>query len=378
MAEADKKTAEWDEIMAKVPEATRESEDKANVNLARHELDADPSTNLHDLSDVDIDLDGELPEIPALLRGPDEKLFLSQGDVGIFVAPGGFGKSRALAQLLFSIATGTPWLGTFKPSGIGKVAMCFGEEKPDRIYRRLIAAYQGLKKELPGDIPPQDEIKKNISFLSLRGLNARFQNDDNTPSDFYFKLRQALKNKGPFSLIILDPASRFMGRKAEIDNALATDFMSFAERLTEDLDGNPTVVVTHHANKGAIRGKSDQSSARGSSALIDAPRWASGLERFMDSDEEKLLLPEHMRSTNYLRFINTKNNDGPRCDPIYLKMIDPGYLITLDYEELGFLKEAFSTQHGDNIKTPKKIGKTSNYGTQSKSRRCLSEVIKYV
>ena len=62
--------------------------------------------------------------------------FLPLGKVGLFVSPGGVGKTTVLSQLAISVATGLPWLG-FEVASPGKVFLGLGEEDKDEVHRRL-------------------------------------------------------------------------------------------------------------------------------------------------------------------------------------------------------------------------------------------------
>jgi hypothetical protein len=117
---------------------------------------------------------------------------------------------------------------------------------------------------------------------SFTGMDASFIHQGQ-PTGFYNKLLISLKAKEPaegWSCIILDPISRFLGADAETDNAAATQFIALLERLSLELRGNPTVIFGHHMNKSGVSGVgTDQSAARGSSALTDGVRWQANLEK---------------------------------------------------------------------------------------------------
>jgi AAA domain len=231
----------------------------------------------------------EAPQSPRLINYMDNNIpkpFIRKGIVGMLVGAGGVGKTHALAQLAISIATGTDWLGKFPIEQPGYVFMGLGENAADDIHRLLRKIVIGLsKKDLNHtffDKDPFLEAGKRLAVMSFTGSDATFVHQGH-PTAFFEDFLSQLKSKEPeegWSCIILDPISRFLGADAETDNAAATRFISLLERMTLELKGSPTVLFGHHMNKSGVGSKTtDQSAARGSSALTDGVRWQANLER---------------------------------------------------------------------------------------------------
>ena len=129
----------------------------------------------------------------------------------------------------------------------------------------------------------------------MRGKDQRFIDEKGKATKTYLDLKKALENNPDIQLVILDPASRFMGPETETNNAAATDWVNLIDALTL-VGGKPTVLVSHHTNKTAIRpiGNDkkpvfDQSMCRGASALVDGFRWVLGLQRSQDIDKSKTI-----------------------------------------------------------------------------------------
>ena len=102
-----------------------------------------------------------------------------------------------------------------------------------------------------------------------------------------------------WSLIILDPASRFAGAEAEKDNGAATRFFQVLETLT-GAPGNPSVLVAHHTSQDARKTAStDATAARGATALSDAARWQAGLVNLPRYDGAPDLVSFAMQKNNY-------------------------------------------------------------------------------
>ena len=80
-------------------------------------------------------------------------------------------------------------------------------------------------------------------------------------------------------MIILDPISRFLGPDSENDNIAATFFISLLEKITLELRGKPTLLFGHHMSKQGLNNpETNQTAARGASAITDGARWQTNLE----------------------------------------------------------------------------------------------------
>ena len=199
------------------------------------------------------------------------------GKVGLLAAPGGVGKSSALAWLAIAIATGRPWFGLTVPRP-GKVALILGEETAVDIARKLHFGARALR------LTPEEQADahKNILTLGTAGQSVallRTDRDGNLhPSAFADQLFAELSQEGPWRALLLDPLSRFSHAETETDAAAATRTVEALERLAT-LPGNPSLLVAHHSRK-LGRGESGMTGddIRGSSALRDGVRWAAVLD----------------------------------------------------------------------------------------------------
>lgn len=274
------------------------------------------------------DFDRPPPPAKMLLRysQADDSLhdFLPLGKVGLFIAPGGTGKTQALTQLAVAVATGRPWLDRFHPQGgPGGVLLALGEETRDEVQRRLWKAHSPNNKlSLPPDA--RAHYLANLHTLPLAGVPVQFLNRYSNPSPVFGSLRQLLTDKAPpggWRLIILDPASRFMGLDTETDNHAATCFIQLAEQLTE-APGSPTVLLAHHTRKGSPSGKDW---ARGSSALTDGARWVASLQPYPKPDGET----DNAEYNGLLALSLDKSNYTPRLpEPIPLRFDQNGSLVS--------------------------------------------------
>ncbi len=267
----------------------------------------------------------EAPPRRALLE-KDNECVLPMGKVGFFVGEGGVGKSWALTQLAISVATGTSWLQNFNvpEDAVGGVIMAMGEEDPEEMHRRIrhITEHLNLASHNLSD------LDKRLWPLPLAGHFMEFL-DDGERSFEHERFEQMLRLQAPedgWKLVILDPASRFMGVDAEKDNAFATRFVQLLERLTS-LPGNPTVLCAHHTTKTSRAGGAGARSvaARGASALTDGARWQGNLTPAFDEGAGEFI--EDMAV-----FQISKSNYGPKPAPLYLKRKENSGVLIPTYE----------------------------------------------
>lgn len=251
------------------------------------------------------------PPRRALLQ-KDGECILPLGKVGFFVGEGGVGKSWALSQLSVAVATGTDWLETFQVPGeaIGGVVMAMGEEDTEEMHRRVhhVVSHLDMASHHLSD------LEQRLWPLPLSGHFMEFL-EEGERSFEHERFEQQLRQLAPadgWRLIVLDPASRFMGVDAEKDNAFATRFVQLLERLTS-LPGNPTVLCAHHTTKTSrIQGGQRAIAARGASALTDGARWQGNLTPALDEGTGEML-----EDTAIFRI--SKSNYGPKPPALFLK-----------------------------------------------------------
>lgn len=259
------------------------------------------------------------------LPGEERELFLPQGKTAMIAAAGGTGKTTLLVGLALSVATGKPWLGHYPVEGLGKVLLALGEEDAEEMHRALFWQAQNLG--ITDTAEARQLVYERVHALPLAGTRSAFiepgagvdqenggllpghEYPDWTPA--FVQLRQYLKEHGPWALIVLDPASRFMGPDAEVDNAAATRFIEMLELLSQ-APGAPTVLIAHHTNKASLQaGRATQADARGSSALTDGIRWQASLKHVALADG----VPN---KGNRIVLEVTKTNYGPATPPLHM------------------------------------------------------------
>jgi RecA-family ATPase len=230
---------------------------------------------------------------------------LPVGKVGLLAAPGGVGKSSALAWLALAIATGRPWFGLSIPRP-GAVALILGEETSADVLRKLYFGARAL--HLTAD--ELEAVQQRVFSMGTAGTDVALLQADRQgqlhPSPFAEQLSRDLSEKGPWRAILLDPLSRFSHAETEIDAAAATRTVEALERLSA-LPGTPAVLVAHHTRKlGRAEGATGDD-IRGSSALRDGVRWAAVLEALEAREGDPRLPPQ---AQGAVRLSVVKSNVG--------------------------------------------------------------------
>ena|SRR5579871_2757097 len=268
------------------------------------EKDAEPEKNTFDHLK-------NLGELEWLIKGPPSRKylfsvnenegFLPAGKTSMIISPGGCGKTFLLTHCALAAATGTNWLHT-KANAPIKVLFIAAEEDESELWIR----FYNMSKNLGFHKNPEllSLACKNIIPFASRGMCQRLIDNKGEPKKYYEDLKSFLSQNEDIKLVILDPASRFMGAETETNNAAATDFITLIDVLTM-VGGQPTVLIAHHTNKSALNPVSDdklptfsQSFSRGSSALIDGCRWMLGIQRSETKNSQRSVFIKVLKS-NY-------------------------------------------------------------------------------
>ena len=287
-AELDEKSKE--ELLMLLQEEERLKEAiEHRQGLAKVLVSDGPRISIEFLCDRDTNfIEDEAPPMPRLvnyMNGDRPEPFIPKGVVGMLAGAGGVGKTHALAQLAIAIATGSDWLGIYPVERPGYAFLALGENAdPDihRLIRKVVKNLDDQEKTIFADREWKKSAARRLATMSFTGMDSALI-QEGMGTKLYMSLLKALKDKQPeegWSLIILDPISRFLGADAETDNAAATQFIALLEKMILELKGNPTIIFGHHMNKSAMSGNAtDQGAARGSSAITDGVRFQINLER---------------------------------------------------------------------------------------------------
>jgi hypothetical protein len=232
---------------------------------------------------------------------------LVRGRVGLLAARGGTGKTLVLVQLAIAVATETAWFGsTGWKAAPGRVLLLLAEEDAPEVLRRFHHAARMAGVTGNG----LDLLVSNITSLPLCGHGVALTAESDhvsgelpeTPraNEVRQILRAARKERRPYSLVILDPLSRFAGADVEKDNSAATRFVQVVETFVSEDCGGPTVLLAHHWRKsGRSRVNETADPIRGASAIVDGVRWAATLESSSQVAGAPDLLKLRVVKTNY-------------------------------------------------------------------------------
>ncbi len=286
---------------------------------------------------------------------------LPRGEVGQLISEGGIGKTMVLCQVSVSVASGSRWLGALDVVHAGRVLLALGEESAAEAQRRLYRAARVAKGTAPEP--------GSIVVLPLRGvpcpLIERDASGNQRDTEFAKWLRAYLKRTAPWSLVVIDPLSRFAGPDAETDNAAATRFDQSLEALAAEAAG-ATTLNAHHTNKLSRdgTGRITASAGRGASALVDGARWQAGLgvERIAFDDPDV-----RMRLGEVVTLHFTKSNYGYKADPIELRrdLDNGGALVPLDDTDRALVSEA---RHAASIGGQTRAAKTAAKESETRKR----------
>ncbi|MEW6435133.1 MAG: AAA family ATPase [Myxococcota bacterium] len=244
------------------------------------------------------------------------------GKVALLAAKGGTGKTMALLTLAVAVALGLPWFGVggFDTHGRGRALLLLAEEDTEEVRRRLPAVFRALGLSLEQISCALD----NVTILALAGHGVALTHEmdarGNLPETERARevrdlLREAVEAGRPYTLLVIDPLSRFAGVDTEKDNAAATRFVQILESFTAPELGGATVVVAHHLRKfGADDDRESADHIRGAVGLHDGVRWAG-------------MLTQHKRiegAPDLLRLRVVKSNYAPIPEPLELCRPDDG------------------------------------------------------
>lgn len=259
---------------------------------------------------------------------------LPRGKTGVIVGAGGSSKTNVSIQLGVDVARGGVWLDTFHVQEPGHVLLALAEEDLDEFRRRFWRACNA--RELSLD--ERRELAARVHVLPLHGqpvaLLASPAPGVLIPSPAAQQLRHELEQRGvDWSLVILDPLSRWASGGVEGDNEAATRFCQVVETLTT-VRGNPTVLVVHHSSQSSVR--SGSSDARGVTGIRDGFRWMASLDVTEGESGERAIRLRNKKSNYSLEFeeLTLVRSQEPGCEGM-LRLATPAEAQHLSPEPAG-------------------------------------------
>ena len=177
-----------------------------------------------------------------------EGLWLYQA-IGLIVGAPKMGKSWLALDLALSIASGTPFLGTFPTRFQGPVVYITKEDPDYLLYDRLTKVQ--IAKGLGGKVLPNYNIMfPNHKRLPLYlDLGRRFSFNDEGLGPMLQWLDSIQKESGQIALVVFDPILRMM---LGVDEFRATEVAGTVFKVSEQLQrefGTSVALVHHKAKK---------------------------------------------------------------------------------------------------------------------------------
>ena len=139
-----------------------------------------------------------------------ESGFMPEGKACMIASPGGCGKTFLLAHCALAAATGTNWLNS-KASRPIQVLFVAAEEDEDELWHRFYNMANGLGLDKQPKL--MNQALDNIIALPQRGRNQRLIDEKGKPTTAYNDLKKTIEGNPNIKLVILDPATRFMGNR---------------------------------------------------------------------------------------------------------------------------------------------------------------------
>lgn len=208
--------------------------------------------NIKDLKDIEI-------ENPKFLL--ETILPIQEGEINIFSANGGSGKSYLIAYLLLELAR------------IGKKSFAWFSEDSLGVSKNRLTKLVNLHTDFKIN---------NITIVGKENQPLQFVERTNKKLDVNDKFEKLKKELKEYDIIVLDPLIAFYGGD-ENNNSEARYFMALLNKWCED--DKKTIILVHHNNK---VDKEGNSSSRGASAFIDACRMQYSIHSNKDDDRYRI------------------------------------------------------------------------------------------
>lgn len=195
-------------------------------------------------------------------------------DVGVFVAPGGTGKTTLLLFQVIHIVLGRDLFG-HRVLNPGPVIILTAEDSRETLIARLRHMCQQLNLSQDEERQVREDV--NITDVSGKGFKlTSVEKDVVAPSKLLDRFIVNASELHP-SLIIIDPMVSFGVGESRINDS-EQGLIDAARRIKNEL--RCAVLYVHHTGKANARDASlDQYSGRGGSALADGARMVHVLQR---------------------------------------------------------------------------------------------------
>lgn len=195
-------------------------------------------------------------------------------DVGVFVAPGGTGKTTLLLFQVIHIVLGRDLFG-HRILNPGAVIILTAEDSRETLIARL----RRMCQQLNLSEAEEEQVREEVSITDVSGKGFKLttvEKDVVAPSKLLDRFIVSASELRP-SLIVIDPMVSFGVGESRINDS-EQGLIDAARRIRNEL--SCAVLYVHHTGKANARDASlDQYSGRGGSALADGARMVHVLQR---------------------------------------------------------------------------------------------------
>jgi len=232
--------------------------------------------------------------------------------VGLIVAQEGVGKSFLALETGLAKASGFDLTG-IGITGPGRVIYFSKEDPPEIIEERL----QSIASFLPREAR---ESSDGLEIVSLYGKPATLISEKSVVNEKL--IRQIIKTGSGKDLLIFDTLRKLHDLDENSSGEMKV-LLEIFDRIA--LETGAAVLLIHHTNKTANASKQqgDQSSARGSNAIVGNTRWSLHLEIVKDLESGEKKIKATIPRASY----------GPEGGQWWLKRMDGGVLVGTDPPE---------------------------------------------
>lgn len=194
-------------------------------------------------------------------------------DVGVFIAPGGTGKTTLVLFEAIHIVLGLPLFG-LKITNPGRVVILTAEDSREMLIARL----RFMTAQMNLDEAKIQHIRESILISDVSGTGFKLtevQRDVVAPSKQVEALIIGLQSFRP-AVVFIDPAVSFGVGESRVNDA-EQGLIDAGRRIRNEL--KCAVIYVHHTGKQNARDKSgDQYAGRGGSAFADGSRMVQVLQ----------------------------------------------------------------------------------------------------
>jgi hypothetical protein len=227
--------------------------------------------------------------------------------VGLIVAQEGVGKSFLALEVALAKATGHDMTG-IGVTGPGRVVYFSKEDPPEIMEERL----QSIRPFITSD--ESLASADNLEIVSLYGKPATLVSEKTIVNEKL--IRQIIRAGSSKDLLIFDTLRKLHDLEENSSGEMKV-LLEIFDRIA--LETGAAVLLIHHTNKSAnLNGQQgDQSSARGSNAIVGNTRWSLHLETVKNEPEGEKRIKVTIPRASY----------GPEGGEWWLERTDGGVLV---------------------------------------------------